>query len=273
MFMGLKQMAVLSLGVVLFWACNRSTSNENAVAEVGIRSGELKKEHFGGCDTITNKGVSLIINLWQPTDSSAAAKKIRDILTEKTITRLSSYGDPASVAARLEKTRTPKAAFEVFDKDYRDFKKDFPDAPGCWEVELHGDTVMTTPKVLFYQLDHYSFTGGAHPISFTSYHAFDGKTGGEVEMKSFVADSVALLKLVEKKFRELEKLTPGVDLEDAGYFLANHKFFMPANYVFTQEGVLFYYNPYEIAAYARGPIEFTVPYDELKGIVRKEAVF
>jgi hypothetical protein len=132
---------------------------------------------------------------------------------------------------------------------------------------------MTTPKLLFYQLDHYAFTGGAHPNSFTSYHAFDGKTGEEVEMKNFVADSVALLNLVETKFRELEKLAPGVDLEDAGYFLANHKFFMPANYVFTPEGVLFFYNPYEIAAYARGPIELTILYEELKGIIRREAVF
>jgi hypothetical protein len=43
--------------------------------------------------------------------------------------------------------------------------------------------------------------------------------------------------------------------------------------VFTPEGVHFFYNPYEIAAYARGPIELTIPYEELKGIIRKEAVF
>ncbi|WP_353721359.1 DUF3298 domain-containing protein [Dyadobacter sp. 676] len=215
----------------------------------------------------------MLVSLWTPTDSGSVAANIRKILNEKTIKRLNSYGDPASVAERLEANKSPRAAFEVFEKNYNDFKKQFPDAPGCWEVELHGDTVMTTPKMLFYQFDHYAFTGGAHPNSFTSYHAFDAKTGEEVEMKRFVADSVALLHLVETKFRELEKLTPEVDLEDAGYFLANHKFFIPANYVFTPEGVLFFYNPYEIAAYARGPIEFTIPYQELKGIIREDAVF
>lgn len=271
--MGLKQMPALALGALLFWACNQSPKKENVVVGISYQTGEVKKEKFGGCDTITSKGISLIVNLWQPTDSNAVAAKIQEILNEKTIQRLNSYGDPASAAARLEANKSTSAAFKDFEKNYNDFKKDFPDSPGCWEIELHGDTVMTTPKVLFYQLDHYAFTGGAHPNTFTSYHAFDGKTGEEVEMKSFVADSVALLKLVETKFRELEKLTPGVDLEDAGYFLANHKFFMPANYVFTTEGVLFYYNPYEIAAYARGPIEFTIPYEELKGIIRKEAVF
>lgn len=271
--MGLKQMAALALGTLSFWACNQSSKKENAVVEVGYQAGEVKKEQFGKCDTVTNKGVSVIINLWEPTDSGAVATKIREILTKKAIQRLNSYGDPASATARLEANKTPRAAFEDFERNYNDFKKDFPDSPGCWEVELHGDTVMTTPKVLFYQFDHYAFTGGAHPNSFTSYHAFDGKTGEEIEMKRFVADSAALLNLVEKKFRELEKLAPGVDLEDAGYFLANHKFFMPANYVFTPEGVLFFYNPYEIAAYARGPIELTIPYGELGGIIRREAVF
>mgnify|MGYP002384269420 FL=1 len=266
-------MAALSLGALMLWACDQSSKKTEDTSKLDYHKGAVKKEQFGGCDTSTNKGVSVIISLWQPTDSGAVASKIREILTDKTIKRLNSYGDPASVAARLEANKSPKAAFEVFEKDYNDFKKEFPDSPGCWEVELHGDTVMTTPKVVFYQLDHYAFTGGAHPNSFTSYHAFDGKTGEEIEMKRFVADSVALLNLVEKKFRELEKLAPGVDLEDAGYFLANHKFFIPANYVFTPDGVLFFYNPYEIAAYARGPIELTIPYDELKGIIRKDAVF
>lgn len=271
--MGLKQMAAVMLGALSFWACNQQSKKDNAVAETGYHAGEVKKEQFGGCDTVSNKGVSVLISLWEPTDSGAVATKIREVLTDKAIKRLNSYGDPASALARLEAIKSPKAAFEDFEKNYNDFKKEFPDSPGCWEVELHGDTVMTTSKVMFYQLDHYAFTGGAHPNSFTSYHAFDGKTGEEIEMKSFVADSVALLNLVEKKFRELEKLAPGVDLEDAGYFLANHKFFIPANYVFTPEGVLFFYNPYEIAAYARGPIELTIPYEELKGIIRKEAVF
>jgi hypothetical protein len=271
--MGLKQMAALSLGALLFWACNQSTKNDNAAVESGYQQGKVEKEQLGSCDTVTNQGVSVLVSLWKPTDSSAVAVKIREILTAKTIQRLNSYGDSASIAAHPEANSNPKAAFEVFQKNYNDFKKDFPDAPGCWEVELHGDTVITTPKMLFYKLDHYAFTGGAHPNSFTSYHAFDGETGEEIEMKNFVADSVALLNAVENKFREIEKLTPDVNLEDAGYFLANHKFFLPANYVFTADGVLFYYNPYEIAAYARGPIEFTIPYEDLKGIVRKEAVF
>lgn len=266
-----KRIAALLLGVLMFWSCSQTA--KDTAGKSGLWEGEVKKTEFGNCDTVTNKGVAVSLSIWEPSDSGAAAKKMREILTGKTINRLNSYADSASIAAHPEATRSVKAAFEVFEKNYNDFRKDFPEAPGCWQIELSGDTVMTTAKILFYELGHYAFTGGAHPNSFTSFHAFDGKTGEEVEMKDFVADSVALLKVVEKKFREVEKLAPEANLEEAGYFLLNHRFFVPANYVFTPRGVLFYYNPYEIAAYVRGAIEFTVPYEELKDIVKKDAVF
>jgi hypothetical protein len=245
----IRTIVALAAGCFLFLACNNSGKKEQDGERSSFSKGQVKKATFGSCDTTGNKGgVSVVISMWEPSDSGTVATKIRDILAGKTINRLNSYTDSASIAAHPEAAKSPKAAFEVFEKNYNDFKKDFPDSPGCWEVELHGDTVMATPKVLFYQLDHYSFTGGAHPNSFTSYHAFDSETGDEREMKTFIADSVALLKIVEKKFREIEKLAPGANLEEAGY-------------------------PYEIAAYARGPIEFTIPYNELEGIVEKDAVF
>nr|WP_295934888.1 DUF3298 and DUF4163 domain-containing protein [uncultured Dyadobacter sp.] len=268
-----KSIVALSMGALMCWSCGQSSNNEDASGVSAFRDGSVQKTEFGSCDTVTNKGVAVALSIWEPSDSGAVAKKIRGILTEKIISRLNSYADSASIAAHPEATKSAKAAFEVFEKNYNDFRKDFPEAPGCWQVELSGDTVMTTAKVLFYELGHYAFTGGAHPNSFTSFHAFDGKTGVEVEMKDFVVDSVALLKVVEKKFREVEKLAPEADLEAAGYFLQNHHFFVPANYVFTPQGVLFYYNPYEIAAYVRGAIEFTIPYAALEGIVKKDAVF
>lgn len=268
-----KSITALSLGALMCWSCGRSSEKENGSGENDFRHGSIRKTEFGSCDSATSKGVAVALSIWEPSDSGEVANKIRGILAGKVINRLNSYADSASIAAHPEATQSAKAAFEVFEKNYNDFRKDFPEAPGCWQVELSGDTVMTTAKVLFYELGHYAYTGGAHPNSFTSFHAFDGKTGEEVEMKDFVIDSLALLKVVEKKFREVEKLAPGADLEEAGYFLLNHRFFVPANYVFTPKGVLFYYNPYEIAAYVRGAIEFTIPYGELEGIVKKDAVF
>ena len=263
-----------SLFIISFLAaCNGSGEKENAENRKVKFAGGKNRTQFGGCDTVANKGISIIIDLWEPSDSSQSSKAIRTALAKKSIQRINSYGDSASIAANSQAGKSIKGAFDVFEKNYNDFKKDFPDAPGCWEVELKGDTVFSTPKVLFYQLDHYAFTGGAHPNTFRSYHAFDAGTGDEIEMKAFVSDSTALLGLVNKAFRKTEKLSAETDLEEAGYFLVNHKFVLPVAYVFMPEGVLFYYNPYEIAAYARGAIQFTIPYEELDGVIDKEKVF
>ncbi|MEO6285200.1 MAG: DUF3298 domain-containing protein [Dyadobacter sp.] len=259
-------------GVIFLAGCNLSGKKEVTGEENTLTHGNLVVREFGSCDTTKNQGVSVSVSLWELTDSSKVAETINGILTEKSIERINSYSDSASIAANPGAKNSVKDAFVVFQKNYNDFKKEFADAPGCWRVELAGDTVIATQKWLFYQLDHYAFTGGAHPNSFRSYHAFDGKTGEEKQMKTFVADSVAFLKLVEGSFRKEEKLADTTNLEEVGYFLSNHQFFVPANYVFTRDGILFYYNPYEIAAYARGAIQFTIPYSELKGIVKKEDI-
>jgi len=254
----------------IIWACNPSSKKEDSYEKVGLKAGKTTREIFGGCDTTTNTGAAVRIQVWIPSDSSEASANIRSELNKKIIERINSYADSASIAANPIAAKSAKGAYEVFAKNYSGFKKEFRDAPGCWEVELKGDTVMVTPEILIYQLDHYAFTGGAHPNSFKSLHIFDGQTGKEKEMKKFVSDSLALLKKVESTFRKVEKLASDINLEEEGYFLKNNHFFLPANYVFTREGVFFYYNPYEIAPYVKGAIQFTIPYAELEGMVRKD---
>lgn len=267
--MHFKSICLFSFLVLLGLSCNRSEERADGEKK-NILTGASHKSQLGGCDTTANKGISIKIDLWEPADSGKVGEAIREVLTAKSIQRINSYGDSASIAANPGASQSVKAAFQVFEKNYNDFKKTFPDAPGCWEVQLKGDTVYSTPKVLFYQLDHYSFAGGAHPNTFRSYHAFDLQTGKELQMKTFVSDSVALLNLVEAYFRKTEKISKDVNLEEEGYFLLNNQFSIPVSYVFTPKGVLFYYNPYEIAPYARGAIQFTIPYTELNGIMDRE---
>ncbi|KAA0993912.1 DUF3298 and DUF4163 domain-containing protein [Dyadobacter sp. UC 10] len=265
---------IIMLVTIAIYSCNPAAKNDNQEEANTLVKGKVIKAAFGQCDTLGNgKGATVRVEIWEPTDSGKVAGTMRSILDEKLISRVNQHGDSASISKTPAALKSIGGAFAVFEKNYNDFKKDFPDAPGCWEVELKGDTVMATPKVLFYQLDHYAFTGGAHPNTFRSFHAFSAADGKEIEMQDFVADSSALLKLVEQHFRKTEKLSADADLEEAGYFLLNHRFALPVNYVFTQQGVLFYYNPYEIAAYARGVIKFTIPYQELGDIVRKSEVF
>jgi hypothetical protein len=271
-FLNLKYLSLFVF--VVIYACSTPAKKEE---KAGVLHSALKGKfvdfEFGSCDTVNYSGVVVSLHLWEPTGPGDVLKQIKATISEKVVNRINSYSDSASIAQSPAAKNSAKAAYEVFASNYQSFKKDFPEAPGCWEVAVSGDTVMVTPKLMLYQMDQYSFTGGAHPNSFTSYHVFDLETGYEIESEALIADSVALLKKVELAFRREEKLDAKTDLEEAGYFLMNNQFFIPANYTFTRGGVLFYYNPYEIAAYARGPISFTIPYSELKGIIREDLIF
>jgi hypothetical protein len=43
---------------------------------------------------------------------------------------------------------------------------------------------------------------------------------------------------------------------------------MPANIGYNDEGVIFLYNVYEIAPYARGIIEFTMPFETISEFLK-----
>lgn len=45
------------------------------------------------------------------------------------------------------------------------------------------------------------------------------------------------------------------------------QFQLPLNIFYTDKGLLLYYNRYEIAAYADGPKELLIPYEELKNFL------
>ncbi len=46
------------------------------------------------------------------------------------------------------------------------------------------------------------------------------------------------------------------------YFFGND-FQLPESLGFSDEGLIILYNPYEIASYSQGIIEFTIPYDTI----------
>ncbi|QRR04165.1 DUF3298 domain-containing protein [Dyadobacter sandarakinus] len=266
-FFGLLLLVSWSL---VFQACNRQARKEEVQTADRKLAGAVRHEQYGSCDSVSNAGIYVKLNLWQPTGEDTLAKTMSGVLNQKTIKKINAFGDPDLIKSNPAALESVAGAFQVFENNYKSFKKTNPDAPGCWMMELTGDTLMTTSKALCYQLFEVSFVGGAHPNSFRSFHVFDRKTGIERPMKDYVTDSAALVKLVEKEFRKVEKLSPEADLDQSGYFLLNHTFVLPLNYIFAREGVRFYYNPYEIAPYARGAIDFTIPYTALEGIIRKD---
>ncbi|WP_266364431.1 DUF3298 and DUF4163 domain-containing protein [Tellurirhabdus rosea] len=252
------------------FACNQQekSSDQSRDAESEIR---FKPENYsyreGRCDTTgTGQGVGVRATYTLLDGDAPAVAPINDTLRKYLTSAVTSLLDSAEVAGNPEAQTDLNAAARLFAASYRAFQKEFADAPmgGCWEVEVTGDTLFTSSRYLSFRMETYAYTGGAHPNTVTSLYTFDRQTGRPLRLHELVKDTTRLLPVVETYFRKQQGLTATQNLEAEGYFLHEGKFFLPGNVAATRTGLLFYYNPYEIAAYALGPIEFVVPYQEIK---------
>ena len=45
--------------------------------------------------------------------------------------------------------------------------------------------------------------------------------------------------------------------------------YIPENFLLEKEGVMFYYNRYEIAPYSAGDFSLTVPYEQINAYLKK----
>ncbi len=77
-----------------------------------------------------------------------------------------------------------------------------------------------------------------------------------------------LTALAEKQFRKNHNLTASESLTAAGFNFDNDKFALSSNFGFTQKGIIFYYNNYDIAAYSEGASELAIPFEDIKEIFR-----
>ena len=78
-----------------------------------------------------------------------------------------------------------------------------------------------------------------------------------------------LTQIGDKIFRQAKQLSDTASLIDNYFEFPEDKFELNKNYGFKKEGIVFYYNNYEIAPYAAGPTEVLIPYNELKDWVKK----
>ncbi|MCC6722876.1 MAG: DUF4163 domain-containing protein [Saprospiraceae bacterium] len=141
-----------------------------------------------------------------------------------------------------------------------------------WEVSVTGQVGLHTPKMATITLGSYSYAGGAHPNSFVSVLNFNLKTGKTLVWQDFVTDMKALKALAEKEFKKARELPLNADLVEEGYFWEGN-FELPKNFELQEEGIYFWYNPFEVASYAQGPTDFTISYEDLGKLVRKEVIF
>jgi len=120
------------------------------------------------------------------------------------------------------------------------------------EISIAGTVRRATPELLVYEIRTVQFFGGAHPSHELHVLNFDPRTGTRITLRDIFkpGSEPELAKILE---REAAK---NADVPANGFFPkpAPHE-----NFAIEPDGVVFIFNPYEIAPYSSGTIMLKVP--------------
>jgi hypothetical protein len=75
-----------------------------------------------------------------------------------------------------------------------------------------------------------------------------------------------LLQQVEAELRTLTGIGETAHLQEGGFF--ENTITIPENFFIVPGGLGFHWDPYEIAPYAMGPIEITIPFEKLQNVLK-----
>ncbi|WP_151087225.1 DUF3298 and DUF4163 domain-containing protein [Hymenobacter baengnokdamensis] len=141
-------------------------------------------------------------------------------------------------------------------------------APGLnYEDQTATYVLCRQPNLLSLAFFHYEFRGGAHGTYATTGASYDLRTGHRLRYADIFQPAAArqLPTLLGRAVRPLVGLKPEEPLDKQ--LLVNT---MPVthNVFLTTGGVVFIYQPYEIASYAQGEVRVFLPLSELRPLLR-----
>lgn len=252
-----KILCVVALATVLV-SCDKKAAEKKP--EVAYEMKRFRVESANGCASDTLQCASYEVNYPEFSGlDSAVAKKIRNEL-DATV----SMGNPEAVGKSM------KQIGEEFVRDYEDFKKEMPEASGGWYYHADVSVDLATDTLISLTVTEDYYTGGAHGGSGTYFINFNPVTGAEFTLDNLLKTGYLepLTKVGEEIFRKTREIPDTSSLNENYFEFPDDKFQLNQNYGFNKEGVVFYYNNYEIAPYAAGPTEVLIPYERIRDLLK-----
>jgi hypothetical protein len=182
---------------------------------------------------------------------------------------------------------SPEALADRFIADYEGYRREVPDSPGGWLVERTVEAIHRDEHVVSFRDVDSSFTGGAHPHRTETYSTLYLTTGRPLILEDLLVTGgrEELRRIVEARFRRVRGLEPDQDLGKAGFWFGDQtrertgnrgsarasgktSFVLPDNFALTDDGLLFHFNPYDIAPYSIGSTTVEVSRSELGDAVQ-----
>jgi hypothetical protein len=241
----------------LFYSCGKETEQTTPVS---FEMKTFRAESKGGCKADTLQ--CAYFEVTYPEFSGLDTTVVHII--KKKIDAAVSLGNPESQGQSMQQIG------EIFIQDYDDFKSEIPEAFGGWHYTAKVAVQVLTDTLLSLSVNDEYYTGGAHGGSGVYFININPKTGGDFTLDHFLKPDYndALTTLGNRIFRQTRELADTASLSESYFEFPENKFELNKNYGFKKEGIVFFYNSYEIAPYAAGPTEVLIPYKDLGDLIK-----
>ncbi len=247
---------VVVVALVLTFACESNRREEPGASSIRYELTRFRIESKDGCkaDTARCAYYEVSYPVFTGIDTAVVSVLMRRIASNVNM------GNPESAR------KTMQEIGGQFVNDYDQFKKEIPDDAMGWSYEAKVDVEVLTDTLLTLSVTENYFTGGAHGGYGKYFININPRTGEDVTLDRFFKPGYnePLRVIADHAFRELYELADTASLQDNMFEFPNDQFELNGNYGFTRQGLVFYYNSYEVAPYAAGPSEVIIPYDSVQ---------
>jgi Protein of unknown function (DUF3298)/Deacetylase PdaC len=243
---------LVSLSLVVY-ACNRKEAEKKAPIRYEMKNFRVESE--GGCKSDTLPCAYYEVNY--PSFSGLDTAIL--VLLKGRIDTTVSMGNPEAEGKSMQQIG------DGFINDYNDFVKEMPESAGGWHYSANVSVETLSDTLLSLSVQEEYYTGGAHGGYGTYFVNINPATGAEVTLDNFLKAGYnePLRNIGEKVFRNVREIPDTASLNESYFEFPEDKFELNQNYGFKKEGIVFFYNSYEIAPYAAGPTEILIPYQAL----------
>lgn len=132
-----------------------------------------------------------------------------------------------------------------------------------YTFEVRDSVLENTPDYVTLQLSGYIFSGGAHPNSFKELAVFETTSGKRILPAAYIQDTQKILPMLDIAYRAEKK-----EAFDSGFEYDGGQITFPVQVAFTEKGVLFHYNTYEIGPYILGDASVFLTWTDLEGAAK-----
>lgn len=193
---------------------------------------------------------------------SLILKAVNDVLLKKT--------SGAEAAATVE---------EFGDAVLHDYKE-ARQASGLeevWQIVRSAQLLFQNSSVITVAVNRSELTGGAHPVESTTFLSFEARTGKSIDVKQLLQPGKAQLlqKLMTFELKKERTVPAGQSLRDAGFSVDDESSALVdmASIGIIDNALRVHYDPYQIAPYASGPIDFTLSPETSMSVFRHDSPY